>query len=125
MSDSASVDALLKSLENLEDVVKSIIDGPQTFSSRLEALPDQERAQLLSSLAYSLVSLSWVSLRSSGASLAEHPIKKEIDRVRAYMTKTAKLSDPIEAEDKPSMRVDKEAADRIVRQAANSKRKLI
>ena len=50
-------------------------------------LPEHKDVELLSALAYAVTTLSWTSLRLSGANINEHPVRKEIDRVKLYMKK--------------------------------------
>jgi hypothetical protein len=60
-------------------------------------------------------------MRASGSNIAAHPVKQEIERVKAYMARVSKLSEP-KFVDEPSVRVDKEAAHRIVSHTVGSKR---
>ena len=85
-------------------------------------LVDADRAKLLSTLAYTLASLSWVSLRASGSNVSAHPVKQEIERVKAYMSRVGKLSDSLQVQDHPSIKLDKDAAHRIITHNVGSKR---
>jgi len=60
-------------------------------------------------------------MRVSGSNLAAHPIKQEIERVKAYMARLAKMA---EKDEVPSIKIDKEAAHRIVSQTVGLKRSL-
>ena len=60
-------------------------------------------------------------MRISGSNVSSHPIKQEIERVKAYMSRVAKLSE-VQDEDVPSIKIDKQAAHRIVSNTVGIKR---
>ena len=91
----SAVDTLNATIDELEDVLKLLIEDKSSLHQLLEEMSDIDRAKLLSTLGYSITSLSWASLRTAGSNVATHPIKKEIERVRSYMARVQKTEESL------------------------------
>jgi len=107
---------LLGSLTEFEDAVTEIEQHLQpllksTLSEVCEQLSNVENAKLYSGIAYTLNTLFFMYLRSVGTSPTNHPVRKELDRVKQSIQKIT------EASKKPEinpMKVDKAAASRFI-----------
>ena len=124
--------SLSQALADLEQVLAGLQADCASFDDLGKNLESADRAKLLTTLAYTLTSLSWsklllsdiylsVSMRVSGSNISSHPIKQEIERVKAYMARVAKLSE-LQDEELPTIKIDKQAAHRIVSQTVGIKR---
>jgi hypothetical protein len=69
---------MTEEIHNTLDALDKLLDA---------GVPEQKDADLLAAIAYTLTSLSWSSLRLAGANVNEHPVKREIERVKLYMQK--------------------------------------
>ena len=118
--DNTVVDGLHHALADLQSTLDRIKEGCNSLDDVGKDLPHVERIKLLSTMAYSLASLYWISLRVSGSNISAHPIKQELDRVKVYMLKVQKLSDPTADRYGPTSVIDKDAASRIVKEALSS-----
>ncbi|XP_029449460.1 nuclear nucleic acid-binding protein C1D isoform X2 [Rhinatrema bivittatum] len=81
-------------------------------SELLQKLDPLEQAKLDLVSAYTLNSLFWVYLATQGVNPKEHPVKQELERIRAYMNKVKEIMDR-----KKAARLDKGAAARFLRNA--------
>ena len=70
----------------MSEEIHDCLDALDRFLSK-DALSGEKDIELLASVAYALSSLGWTSLRVSGANANEHPVKREIERVKLYMQK--------------------------------------
>lgn len=59
-----------------------------------------------------LIEIAYLSLH--GANAKEHPVFKELTRVRQYFAKIKALENPPEEEAKPTMKLDQQAARRFI-----------
>jgi len=71
-----------------------------------------QRAKSTTLTAYAINSLLYSAISLSGANAKEHPVFKELQRTRTYFEKIAATE---KGEEKPTMRVDKEAVGRFVK----------
>jgi exosome complex protein LRP1 len=113
---SEDVDAKLTLLEEavteVETHLTPLLDSNlDEIAPNLKAL---ESCELNCSLAYAATSLFFMYLRTQGVDPTSHPVHQEIDRVQSYMKKLRSAVDA-EKEDGQRLRVDSEAATRIVR----------
>lgn len=103
----------VKNCENLKQnliEVQKILDELLPLKEHYDklALPAQIELDLF--LAFTLNALQWVNLRIQGVDPTKHPIKDELQRVKATMVKWQEVKD---REKRPT--VDIEAAKRFVR----------
>eukprot|EP00039_Didymoeca_costata_P020517 m.341563 g.341563 ORF g.341563 m.341563 type:complete len:177 (-) comp20194_c0_seq1:32-562(-) len=73
-----------------------------------------EAAELDLSFAFTINSLFWTYIRLSGDDPKDHPVSRELIRIKEYMKKVQTLKSPPE---EPNLRVDKSAAKRFVKAA--------
>lgn len=59
-----------------------------------------------------LIKVAYLSIHGTNAK--EHPVFKELTRVRQYFTKIKALESPPEEEAKPTMKLDQQAARRFI-----------
>ncbi|KAG6461234.1 nuclear nucleic acid-binding protein C1D [Manduca sexta] len=101
---------------NCENLKENLIEVQQVLDQLLPlkqqydklSLPAQIELDLF--LAFTMNSLHWVNLRIQGIDPTKHPIKDELQRIKAVMTKWQEVKD---REKRPT--VDIEAAKRFVR----------
>ncbi|GAA5795021.1 hypothetical protein HPULCUR_000372 [Helicostylum pulchrum] len=77
-------------------------------------LPIAERYELEVLLSYSLNTLYYIYLRTQGSDPNQHDVMKELVRVQAYIKKLKRVQGK---EDKPTMKVDTDAAARFIKAA--------
>ncbi|KAJ2721915.1 hypothetical protein GGI07_003656 [Coemansia sp. Benny D115] len=106
----------------LEQVQQSL--GPvlsQPLSELLPRLSVIQRCELEALVAYSIDTLFWIYLKVNGVPPKEHPVMNELQRVQKYIAKINKAKGVYEGTDseadKRPMKVDKDAADRLIRGA--------
>ncbi|KAI8069108.1 uncharacterized protein B0P05DRAFT_589417 [Gilbertella persicaria] len=75
-----------------------------------------ERYELEVLLSYSLNTLFYIYLRTQGSDPQKHDVMKELARVQQYIQKLKKARGK---EEKPTMKVDKDAASRFIKAALN------
>ncbi|KAJ9608070.1 hypothetical protein H2200_007058 [Cladophialophora chaetospira] len=106
------VDELQENLEDLEDNLGSIPSGSLAATSR--KLPLLDRAKLNVLLVYSIESLLFSYLKLHGAQVKEHPVFKELTRVRQYFEKI-KSAEAGPTSARPTVTLNKEAATRVIK----------
>jgi len=101
MGDSAALDFATRRVVEIRDALgeleitflrlqASVSDGPREdgLSDAVDDLESKEAARLQVALAFTLLSLVYTSLRCSGyEDLKDHPLHKELDRVKTYLTR--------------------------------------
>eukprot|EP01104_Vermistella_antarctica_P011142 TRINITY_DN3080_c0_g1_i1.p1 TRINITY_DN3080_c0_g1~~TRINITY_DN3080_c0_g1_i1.p1 ORF type:complete len:156 (+),score=45.90 TRINITY_DN3080_c0_g1_i1:35-502(+) len=85
----ADVEASLSSLERCVDEMEAMAAPfvEEDDAERREQLKPFEQAKLNILLSYSISSLFYAYLKTLGVPPQQHAVKKELDRVRAYMKK--------------------------------------
>lgn len=106
------VDELQENLEDLEDNLGSILNGSLAATSR--KLPLLDRAKLNVLLVYSIESLLFSYLKLHGAQVKEHPVFKELTRVKQYFEKI-KNAEATPESVRPAVTLNKEAAQRVIK----------
>merc|ERR1719198_368604 len=81
-----------------------------------------ENAELQVGLAYTVASLYFCHLLTQGVDPSDHPIRQDLDRIQLYFKKVRTTKDEVDAreEAKDRMRVNVEAAKRIVEHFASA-----
>lgn len=80
---------LEKLLENLDTLSEHLqpLQEFESLSQLLQQLSSPDSLRLNAAIAYTLHSLYYTLLKFQGEDLSEHPIKKEIENIKAYMGK--------------------------------------
>lgn len=105
-----SLERFKRSLEDVEKVLKPILDGSITEVQEKMTSLEKAKTELVS--LYAINSLFWMYLCTQGVDLKEHPIKHELSRIQQYMRKMKQITDRQKAS-----RIDKGAAKRFVKSA--------
>ncbi|KAI0125062.1 Sas10/Utp3/C1D family protein [Xylariales sp. AK1849] len=96
-------------IDDLEEVLQPLLGSLSDVSSKLPLL---DKAKLYVLVTYAVESLLFSSLRLNGVDAKEHPVFKELIRVRQYFEKIKKIETP---PTKPEQTLNKEAAIRFIR----------
>ncbi|KAI0475807.1 Sas10/Utp3/C1D family-domain-containing protein [Xylariaceae sp. FL0804] len=96
-------------LDNLEEALQPLMGGVSDVASKLPLL---DKAKLYVLVTYAIESMLFSSLRLNGVNAKEHPVFKELTRVRQYFEKIANIESPPA---KPEKTLDKGAAIRFIR----------
>mmetsp|Transcript_19933 Transcript_19933/g.20046 ORF Transcript_19933/g.20046 Transcript_19933/m.20046 type:complete len:134 (+) Transcript_19933:103-504(+) len=85
MEDKA-IDSIKTLKDSLDDVGSSVdILLNKNYESVEEQLSNLESTKLNVALAYSIASLYYSMLKSKGSSIANHPIKSDLSRIKSYV----------------------------------------
>ncbi|KAI7834890.1 Sas10/Utp3/C1D family-domain-containing protein [Kickxella alabastrina] len=116
---SKQVDQLDAAIEQVERALGPILSQP--LNEQLSKLSAIERCELEALIAYSIDTLFWIYLKVNGVPPKEHPVMAELQRVQRYIGKINKAKG-INGEDGGGdrMKLDKQAADRFIRNAISS-----
>ncbi|KAG0233388.1 DNA-binding protein c1d [Actinomortierella wolfii] len=111
-----AVNAMLSSLAEIEDLLEPLFTTSTSLNETLAKLDTEKRCQLELMVAYAINTLAFVNLKTNGTAPNTHPVMKELARIKNY---TEKLKNATTVS-KPSMNIDKDAADRFIRGALAS-----
>ncbi|KAI1803481.1 Sas10/Utp3/C1D family-domain-containing protein [Daldinia bambusicola] len=103
------LDGLDDELDNLEEALQPILGNISDVANKLPLL---DKAKLYVLATYSIESMLFSSLRLNGVDAKEHPVFKELIRVRQYFEKIKNIETPPE---KPEQTLNKEAAIRFIK----------
>ncbi|KAI1655962.1 Sas10/Utp3/C1D family-domain-containing protein [Daldinia decipiens] len=106
---SPQLDRLDDELDNLEEALQPILGNISDVANKLPLL---DKAKLYVLATYSIESMLFSSLRLNGVEAKEHPVFKELARVRQYFDKIKNIETPPA---KPEHTLNKEAAIRFIR----------
>ncbi|KAI0838174.1 Sas10/Utp3/C1D family-domain-containing protein [Hypoxylon sp. FL0890] len=107
---SPQLERLDDEIDNLEEALQPIINNVSDVANKLPLL---DKAKLYVLLTYSIESMLFSSLRLNGVNAKEHPVFKELTRVRQYFDKIKNAENP--PQQKPDQALNKEAAIRFIR----------
>ncbi|ODQ61376.1 hypothetical protein WICANDRAFT_61932 [Wickerhamomyces anomalus NRRL Y-366-8] len=108
------IDALDVSLDEIEPIIKEI--SSKSFEDRINETSDEhEKIKISNSYAYLLTSLSFAFLKSKGIDTTNHPIMKDLARVKSYMNRAKEALNPSKEK-----KVDTGVAKRFIEAALNS-----
>lgn len=107
----STVDSTKLALENVEPFIEDIVDAD--LQEIETSCPPIENAKLNVGLAYTLASLYYISLRLKGISTKEHPIQKDINRIKLNAAEINKASSENESSLKKTT-VNVEASKRVI-----------
>ncbi|KAN0072227.1 Sas10/Utp3/C1D family domain containing protein [Elaphomyces granulatus] len=99
-------------VDDLEEVLLPLLQGSLSISDMSKKLPLLDRAKLHVLITYTLESLIFSYLRLRGVDSREHPVYRELTRVKQYFEKVKVLETGPE---KRTMTLDKQAADRFIK----------
>ncbi|KAG9090665.1 hypothetical protein FS749_000384 [Ceratobasidium sp. UAMH 11750] len=115
------VDDLVSSIDELEDVLKPLLETPlSNLTAQLPAPLDRAKLQVW--LSYVLNDLVWIHLRTRGInpsnadSSEPHDVVAELDRVKGYFAKIKEAENPA----KRALVVDGKVANRFIKHALAS-----
>ncbi|KAK5632285.1 hypothetical protein RRF57_007999 [Xylaria bambusicola] len=107
---------ILPALERLDDAVDLLEDALQPLINNVtdvaSKLPLLDKAKFYVLMTYSIESMLFSALRLNGVDAKEHPVFKELARVRQYFDKIKTIEFPPQ---KPEQSLNKEAAIRFIR----------
>ncbi|KAI0173633.1 Sas10/Utp3/C1D family-domain-containing protein [Hypoxylon sp. FL1284] len=106
---SPQLDQLDDELDVLEEALQPILGNVSDVASKLPLL---DKAKLYVLATYSIESMLFSSLRLNEVNAKEHPVFKELTRVRQYFDKIKNIENPPQ---KPEQSLNKEAAIRFIR----------
>ncbi|BDD63342.1 hypothetical protein MAP00_008243 [Monascus purpureus] len=104
------IERLDDNVDDLEEIFKPFLDLPLTATA--SKLPVLDKAKLHVLTTYALESLIFSYLRLQGVNAKEHPVFRELTRVRQYFEKIKALETEPE---KRSLMLDKAAAGRFIK----------
>ncbi|OTA56833.1 hypothetical protein K449DRAFT_154688 [Hypoxylon sp. EC38] len=107
---SPQLDRLDDEIDNLEEALQPILNNVSDVANKLPLL---DKAKLYVLVTYSIESMLFSSLRLNGVNAKEHPVFKELTRVRQYFEKIKNAENP--PLQKPEQTLNKEAAIRFIR----------
>ncbi|KAI8627854.1 Sas10/Utp3/C1D family-domain-containing protein [Xylariaceae sp. FL1651] len=96
-------------VDNLEEALQPLIKNMNDVASKLPLL---DKAKLCVLMTYSIESMLFSALRLNAVNAKEHPVFKELARVRQYFDKIKNIEFPPQ---KPEQTLNKEAAIRFIR----------
>ncbi|CAE6436280.1 unnamed protein product [Rhizoctonia solani] len=118
---SDTVDDLVSSIDELEDVLEPLLAVPIADLNKQLSSP-LERAKLQVWLSYVLNDLVWIQLRTKGynpnnlGAGETHDVVRELDRVKSYFAKIKEAENPA----KRTLAVDGKVANRFIKHALSS-----
>lgn len=114
----------VRALRSRLNVVKKHLEPifAKPLSDVYTKLPVSQRYELEVLLSYSLNTLYYIYLRTQGSDPNKHEVMKELVRVQTYIKKLKRAQGK---EDKPSMKLDKEAAGRFIKSAMKENQEII
>ncbi|GAP82361.2 putative exosome-associated family protein [Rosellinia necatrix] len=104
-----SLERLDDAVDDLEEALQPLIDNMTDVASKLPLL---DKAKLYVLMTYSIESMLFSALRLNAVDAKEHPVFKELTRVRQYFDKIKDIENPPR---KPTQSLNKEAAIRFIR----------
>ena len=105
----ASIDTLDAALTKIEDSVDPLLNmDARELAAQVSPI---EGAKLNIALSYGLSALYYAFLKTKGISPKDHPVKKELQRVQAYMGKMKAFE---AKHDKPKTVIDVPASERMI-----------
>ena len=97
-----------QALKNIDSAVEDVVSADVNIETDLKKL-EQARHHL--SLCYSLCGMFWIQLQLNGQDTKEHPVNKEMTRLKVHMDRLKEIE---QAAEKRSVVIDKDASRRIV-----------
>ncbi|KAJ9476586.1 Homeobox domain-containing protein [Pseudozyma hubeiensis] len=76
-----------------------------------------DAARMQVSVAYVLMDLVWILLKTKGVDTRDHPVMQELERVKSYFAKIKGVQEKGKVEEEKGAKVDRSAAGRFIRAA--------
>jgi len=111
-----SVAALDETLKSIEAHLTSFFAVP--LEEQIQNLDSHEIAKLNIVMAYSINTLFYIYLKTQGVSPVNHPVKKELERIKSYIKKMKELSEKKKQES--TLRLNVDAAQRFIKHSLES-----
>ena len=109
-----SLQTLVEDVDNLNKDLAPLLSQP--LSAHAAKLPLLERSKFYHLLIYGINALLFSALKVNSVDTQDHPIANELERCKEYMSKIENAKQAQQRKDEKSrMRIDREAAARIVR----------
>ncbi|KAI5291805.1 hypothetical protein KEM54_006716 [Ascosphaera aggregata] len=114
--ESVDLTPLIEGLEDEVDNVEEILEPlmKQALELTTQKMPVLDKAKLHVTVTYAIWSLLFCYLKLHGTNVKEHPIFRELTRVRQYFEKL-EAAEQKPSEDKPTSKLDKGAANRFIK----------
>jgi exosome complex protein LRP1 len=106
----SNLSELSEHLDSLEQQLEMLL-AHESLAALNAELPAADALKVNTAVAYTLHALYYTFLRTQGQDPADHPVKKELERVKQYVGKVTKA---LANEPQPQVRIDTEAAGRMV-----------
>lgn len=106
------IDELEENIDDLEIALSTLLSGP--LSDTASKLPVLDRAQLYVTATWSIESILFSYLRLNGVNAKEHPVFRELTRVKQYFDK---IKDAETGDGPRPTNLDKAAAGRFIKHA--------
>lgn len=100
------------SLQN--KVNKIFVSSHNSFIELTTDMTSLEFAQMNAVFAYFLASLFFIRLKLHGQDVTDHPVHRDIERIKTYMHKIAEVISQENDDHKSKLKIDKEAAKRLI-----------
>ncbi|KAI1981076.1 hypothetical protein LOZ53_001665 [Ophidiomyces ophidiicola] len=97
-------------IDDLEDILEPLLK--QSVSSTTQNMTVMDKAKFHVLITYTIESLLFSYLRLQGVNAREHPVFKELTRVKQYF---AKIKNSEAVPEKPTMTIDKQAVTRFIK----------
>ncbi|KAI1437610.1 Sas10/Utp3/C1D family-domain-containing protein [Xylaria sp. CBS 124048] len=107
-----ALERLDDAVDNLEEALQPLITNMADVASKLPLL---DKAKLYVLMTYSIESMLFSALRLNAVDAKEHPVFKELARVRQYFEKIKNIEFGPQEPEKPTQSLNKEAAMRFIR----------
>ncbi|KAG0348237.1 hypothetical protein BG004_005633 [Podila humilis] len=111
-----ATNVMLSTLGELETMLEPLFSTPTSLSDTVSKLPIEKRAQLQLAIGYAISTLAFINVKTRGAVPTSHPVMHELKRIQQY---TERLNNMTRG-NKPTMEVDKGAAERFIKGALAS-----
>ncbi|KAI9733377.1 MAG: hypothetical protein M1834_003461 [Cirrosporium novae-zelandiae] len=116
------LDQLDDDIDNLEDSLKPMLQNALTdLSSKLPLL---DKAKLFVTMTYTIESILFSFIRLQGVNAKEHPIFRELTRVKQYFEKIKAAEHGNGDTKRETLSVNKEAAKRIINHAISDNKRI-
>lgn len=115
----SNLQSLSTSLSDLDKVLAPLLDRP--LKDTLGALEDHlQKAKMGIMLAYSICDLIWIFLRTRGIDAADHPVMRELDRIKGYYLKVKEAEAAASGTQQQRTQIDVPAAARFIKHSIGS-----
>ncbi|KAI5291904.1 hypothetical protein KEM52_000045 [Ascosphaera acerosa] len=104
------IEGLEDEVDNVEEALEPLLQ--QALELTTQKMPVLDKAKLHVTVTYALWSLLFCYLKIHGTNVKEHPIFKELTRVRQYFEK---LEAAEKKDEPPASKLDKDAANRFIK----------